>query len=45
MVSGSGSGCFSLLSKENANNELAFVKDCVLDAFGNDIFFEEAHIL
>ena len=45
MVSGSGSGCFSLLSKGNANNQLTFVKNCVQDAFGKDVFFEEAHIL
>ena len=45
MISGSGSGCFSLLSKGNANNQLNFVKDCVQDAFGENAFFEEAHIL
>ena len=45
MISGSGSGCFSLLSKGNANNQHNFVKDCVQDAFGENVFFEEAHIL
>jgi 4-diphosphocytidyl-2-C-methyl-D-erythritol kinase len=45
MISGSGSGCFSLLSEGNANNHCNFVKNCVHDAFGKDAFFEEAHIL
>lgn len=45
MISGSGSGCFSLLSKVNANNHHNLVKNCVQDAFGKDAFFEEAHIL
>lgn len=45
MISGSGSGCFSLLSERNANNQLTFVKNSVQDAFGTDAFFEEAHIL
>lgn len=45
MISGSGSGCFSLLSEGNTNNHCNFVKHCVQDAFGKDAFFEEAHIL
>lgn len=45
MISGSGSGCFSLLSNGNTNNQHTFVKDSVQEAFGKDAFFEEAYIL
>ena len=43
MISGSGSGCFSLLS--DTNNHCNFVKLLLQDAFGKDAFFEEAYIL
>ena len=45
MISGSGSGCFSLLSKENTNNHRIFIKDCVKNAFGKGAFLEETQIL
>lgn len=45
MISGSGSGCFALLSEENTDNLKVFAKSCVRDAFGNDAFLEEARIL
>lgn len=45
MISGSGSGCFSLLSRENTNNQRIFIKDCVKNAFGKGAFLEETQIL
>lgn len=45
MISGSGSGCFSLLSEENTNTQRILIKDCVQNAFGNDAFLEETKVL
>lgn len=45
LISGSGSGCFSLLVGENTNNQRIFIKDCIERAFGKQAFFVHTQIL
>ncbi len=45
LISGSGSGCFSLLLGKNNNNARVFLKKKISDAFGPKAFIREAKIL
>ena len=45
LLSGSGSGSFSLLVNESIDNPEIFIKEKVTNAFGSDAFFCKANIL
>lgn len=44
LISGSGSGCFSLLVGENINNQQTFIKDCIEHSLGKQAFFKQTQI-
>lgn len=45
LISGSGSGCFSLLVGENIDNRRTFIKDCIERALGKQAFLKCTRIL